>query len=192
MHLRNNPLTNCWQSLTTNFKRQLRQKEEKLLYLCTYAFTINHVPHVFGDFYFACHKHKYSGKYTKRRFLTRCNTDMRKGIIKRPIYLDNLGEVPPKKWPMPSQRSTMRRWWPAMPARVWLHPRYCSHPSTTSRAHLRMVVQSMLLGSVTSRTSIEYAPQPTIPLVYIDMKSPLSQHTPFGATPQSLPCTFTF
>ena len=29
------------------------QKEEKLANLITYAFTINKVPHVFGDYYFA-------------------------------------------------------------------------------------------------------------------------------------------
>ena len=35
------------------------QKEEKLAILITYAFTINQVPHVFGEHYFAGHKHEY-------------------------------------------------------------------------------------------------------------------------------------
>ena len=35
------------------------QKEEKLAILITYAFTINQVPHVFGEHYFVGHKHKY-------------------------------------------------------------------------------------------------------------------------------------
>ena len=35
------------------------QKEEKLAILITYAFTINQVPHVFGEHYFIGHNHKY-------------------------------------------------------------------------------------------------------------------------------------
>ena len=35
------------------------QKEEKLAILNTYAFTINQVPHVFVEYCFASHKHKY-------------------------------------------------------------------------------------------------------------------------------------
>jgi hypothetical protein len=35
------------------------QKEEKLANLITYAFTINQVSHVFGEYYFVGHKHKY-------------------------------------------------------------------------------------------------------------------------------------
>jgi hypothetical protein len=50
-------------------------KGEKLANLVTYAFTINQVPHVFGDYYFAGHKHKYMEDFTKRRFP---NTDLRK------------------------------------------------------------------------------------------------------------------
>jgi hypothetical protein len=46
------------------------QKKEKLGNLITYAFTINQVPHVFGEYYFAGHKHKYMGDFTKRRFPT--------------------------------------------------------------------------------------------------------------------------
>jgi hypothetical protein len=44
------------------------QKEEKLTILNTYPFTINQVPHVFGEHYFAGHKHKYMEKFIKRRF----------------------------------------------------------------------------------------------------------------------------
>jgi hypothetical protein len=43
---------------------------EKLANLITYAFTINQVPHVFGEYYFAGHKHKYMGDFTERRFPT--------------------------------------------------------------------------------------------------------------------------
>jgi hypothetical protein len=46
------------------------QKEEKLTNLITYAFTINQVPHVFGEYYFVGHKHKYMEDFTKRRFPT--------------------------------------------------------------------------------------------------------------------------
>ena len=44
------------------------QKEKKLAILNTYAFTINQVPHVFGEYYFAGHKHKYMEQFTERRF----------------------------------------------------------------------------------------------------------------------------
>ena len=35
------------------------KKEEKLANLITYAFTINQVPHVFGEHYFVGHKYEY-------------------------------------------------------------------------------------------------------------------------------------
>ena len=35
------------------------QKEEKLAILNNYAFNINQVPHVFGEYCFVGHKHKY-------------------------------------------------------------------------------------------------------------------------------------
>jgi hypothetical protein len=41
---------------------------EKLVNLITYAFTINQVPHVFGEYYFAGHKHEYMEKFTERLF----------------------------------------------------------------------------------------------------------------------------
>jgi hypothetical protein len=44
------------------------QKEEKLANLITYAFTINQVLHVFGEYYFVGHKHKYMKDFTERRF----------------------------------------------------------------------------------------------------------------------------
>jgi hypothetical protein len=42
------------------------QKEEKLAILNTYAFTIDQVPHVFGEYYFAGHKYKYMGEATPK------------------------------------------------------------------------------------------------------------------------------
>ena len=55
------------------FTNQIRQpiktqKEEKLAILNTYAFTINQVPHVYGEHYFAGHKHKYMEDFTERHF----------------------------------------------------------------------------------------------------------------------------
>jgi len=46
------------------------QKDEKLAILNTYAFTINQVPHVFEEHYFAGYKHKYMEDFTERRFST--------------------------------------------------------------------------------------------------------------------------
>ena len=46
------------------------QKEEKLAILITYAFTINQVPHVFREHYFARHQHKYMEEFTERSFST--------------------------------------------------------------------------------------------------------------------------
>jgi hypothetical protein len=48
-----------------------------------YAFTINQVPHVFGDHCFAGLKHGYCGKYIKRHIPTRYNADMRNKINKK-------------------------------------------------------------------------------------------------------------
>jgi hypothetical protein len=46
------------------------QKGEKLTNVITHAFTINEVPHVFGEHHFAGHKYKYMEDFTKRRFST--------------------------------------------------------------------------------------------------------------------------
>jgi hypothetical protein len=46
------------------------QKEENLANLITYAFTINQVSHVFGEYYSADHKYKNMEDFTKRRFST--------------------------------------------------------------------------------------------------------------------------
>jgi hypothetical protein len=53
-----------WFTFVGGFINQIRlpiesQKEEKLAILIIYAFTINQVPHVFREHYFAGHKHKY-------------------------------------------------------------------------------------------------------------------------------------
>ena len=53
-----------WGSLLVVLNDQIRlpikaQKVEKLATVNTYAFTINLVPHVFGDYCFAGHKYKY-------------------------------------------------------------------------------------------------------------------------------------
>jgi hypothetical protein len=57
------------------FTNQIRlpiklQKEEKLVNLITHVFTINQVPHVFGEHHFAGHKYKNMEDFTKRRFPT--------------------------------------------------------------------------------------------------------------------------
>jgi hypothetical protein len=44
------------------------QKEEKLTILNTYAYTINLVPHVFEEYCFVGHKHKYKEKFAERHF----------------------------------------------------------------------------------------------------------------------------
>jgi hypothetical protein len=44
------------------------QKGEKLANLVTYAFTINQVPHVFGDYYFCGSQTQIHVVFTKRRF----------------------------------------------------------------------------------------------------------------------------
>jgi hypothetical protein len=64
-----------WGSLLAVLNDQIRppiktQKEEKLVILNTYAFTIDLIPHVFGDYCFAGHKYKYMEEYTKRHFST--------------------------------------------------------------------------------------------------------------------------
>jgi hypothetical protein len=46
------------------------QKEEKLANLITYAFTINQIPHVFGEYHFVGHKHEYMEDFIERRFPT--------------------------------------------------------------------------------------------------------------------------
>jgi hypothetical protein len=60
----------CWWSLSIKSDRQLSEKGEKLANLVTYALTINQVPHVFGDYYFAGYKHKYMEDFTKGAFET--------------------------------------------------------------------------------------------------------------------------
>jgi hypothetical protein len=46
------------------------QREEKLANLIIYEFTINQVPHVFEEYYFGGHKHKYMEDFIGRRFPT--------------------------------------------------------------------------------------------------------------------------
>jgi hypothetical protein len=46
------------------------QKEEKLTNLITNLFTINQVPHVFGEYHFAGHTYKYKDDFTERCFVT--------------------------------------------------------------------------------------------------------------------------
>ena len=73
------PQAHCWQSLTIKSDHQLRhKKEEKLAILNTYAFTIDQVPHVFGEYCFVGHKYKYMGEYTIRRFPTKHKAAMHK------------------------------------------------------------------------------------------------------------------
>ena len=60
-------------SMLVVFNDQIRpptkvQKLEKLTTLTTYAFTIDLVPHVFGEYCFAGHKHKYKENSLKGAF----------------------------------------------------------------------------------------------------------------------------
>jgi len=75
------------------------QKEEKLSILNTYAFTINQVPHVFGEYCFAGHKHKYMEKFTERRFPTLIRS---KEQGRRPSTRLKLGKAPPRSDPCPA------------------------------------------------------------------------------------------
>ena len=68
------------------------QKEEKLTILNTYAFTINQVPHEFGEHYFTGHKHKYMEDFTERRFPTLICA---KEQGRRPSTKCKLGKAPP-------------------------------------------------------------------------------------------------
>ena len=80
------------------FNDQIRSptkvKKEKLTILNTYAFTINQVPHVFGEHYFAGHKHKYiptlictkeqgrcpSNQFKQRKTPRECNPGLAHGL----------------------------------------------------------------------------------------------------------------
>ena len=63
------------------------QKEEKLTILNTYPFTIDQVPHAFGDCCFAGHKYKYMEKSTERHFPTQiCAKDEWKGPSTQVIW----------------------------------------------------------------------------------------------------------
>ena len=64
------------------------QKEEKVTNLITYAFTINQVPHVFGEHYFVGHNHIYGMTHRKALF----DTDLRKGTRETPIKSTQLGQ----------------------------------------------------------------------------------------------------
>jgi hypothetical protein len=56
----------CWVFKIKSIHQLRHKKEEKLTILNTYAFTIDQVPHVFGDDCFAGHKYKYMGKATPK------------------------------------------------------------------------------------------------------------------------------
>ena len=65
------------------------QKVEKLATLNTYAFTINLVPHVFGDYCFAGHKYKYIKRIHQKAL---SDAHLRKGITKTPINSTQPGQ----------------------------------------------------------------------------------------------------
>jgi hypothetical protein len=77
-----------WWSLSIKSDHQLSDKKGEISKLVTYAFTINQVPHVFGDYYFAGHKHKYMEDFTNRRFP---NTNLRKRIRETPTKTFQIG-----------------------------------------------------------------------------------------------------
>jgi hypothetical protein len=84
------------------------QKEEKLVNLITHAFTINQVPHVFGEHHFAGHNYKNMEDFTERRF---SNSDLHKGTREtatKPTQngLRTLGkQLTSSPWP------ATQRWW---------------------------------------------------------------------------------
>jgi hypothetical protein len=73
-----------------------------------YAFTVNQVPHVFGERYFVGHKHKYMEKFTERCFP---NANLRKGTRDTPIKSIQPGENPMGKQSWSSSRPATRRRW---------------------------------------------------------------------------------
>jgi hypothetical protein len=78
-------------------------KGEKLANLVICAFTINQVPYVFRDYYFAGHKHKYMEDFTKSRFP---NTDLRKKIRDTPTKTFQTGRNTIEQWSMSSPEPT--------------------------------------------------------------------------------------
>ena len=76
-----------WGSLLVVLNDQIRppiktQKVKKLATLNIYAFTINLLPHVFGDYCFAGHKYKYMEIIHQKEL---CDADLHKEITKMPI-----------------------------------------------------------------------------------------------------------
>jgi hypothetical protein len=65
---------------------QLRQKRGEIGNLKHYAFTIDLVPHVFGDFCFAGHKYKYMERIHQKVL---SNSDSRKGINRNAQQLNS-------------------------------------------------------------------------------------------------------
>ena len=70
------------------------QKVEKLATLNTYAFTINLVPHVFGDYCFAGHKYKYIKRIHQKAL---SDAHLHKLITKTPINLSQPGQSTTKE-----------------------------------------------------------------------------------------------
>jgi hypothetical protein len=113
------------------------QKEKKLANLVTYALTINQVPHVFGDYYFAGHKHKYMENFTKRRFP---NTDLCKRIRETPIKIFQTRQNTTGHWSMSSPEPTTRRRWQSGSVRGRQLPRAGRSPVGASWPFLPLAV----------------------------------------------------
>ena len=83
------------------------------MFLHTYTFTIDIVPLVLENYYFAGLIVEYKGIIVKMRHQTKRNADSRKGNRRRPIQSIQLGQAPPWRRPRTSQEPTrVRRWRP--------------------------------------------------------------------------------
>ena len=81
------------------------------MFLHTYTFTIDIIPLVLENYYFAGLIVKYKEIIVKMRHQTRRNVDSCKGNRRRPIQLIQLGQALPWQRPRISQEPTCTRQW---------------------------------------------------------------------------------
>ena len=90
------------------------QKEEKLAILITYAFTINQVPHLFGEHNFVG-TNTNTWNYQKALF----DADSRKEARETPTIPTQNGQNPMGQRPMTSPRPATQRRWPEVVVKGW-------------------------------------------------------------------------